>query len=275
MLETINQWEKALIQRTSNKGKTAAKKRGRKLQRKALGALKKARPFTSWLVIPIVIAIAASGYLIINSSFAGTKVARIREDRTPFIDISSPQCSRLNSIGYYNYGIVGLNGTYMNFGINPCLNAEVKHFRSYDVYVGANYPSHQCPRNMSAYNCGRKAASFNLGVINNIARIRPRAFWVDVESGPAIPWSTQTNNRAFLNGLREGMQRGLSFAGYYSNESMWNQITGNMQFSGAAWYATGAGNAKDAQKKCTKGFGGKRAYYVQYIKSNLDHNTRC
>ncbi len=239
-------------------------------------SLKSTSSFKSWQILTAVCVIAAVGYFVVQYSFAGGKTAKQYDTKgVPFIDISSPQCGRLNSIGNYNYGIVGLNGTYMNFGINPCLNAETRHFRTYDVYVGANYPSSQCPRSMSPYDCGRKAASFNLGVINNIARINPRAFWIDVESGHGIPWSTQVNNRNFLKGLHDGMQRGLRFAGYYSTDQMWRQITGNMPFNGSAWYATGATNSRDAKAKCGKSFGGKKALYVQYVKYNLDYNVRC
>ncbi len=238
-------------------------------------SLNKSPGLKRWTMIPTVLAVALVGYFVVSSSFASSrKPKQYIEDKTrSFIDISSPQCGSLARIGNYTYGIVGLNGTWMNFGINGCVGAEVSHFRTYDLYVGANYPSSEC-RNLSPYDCGRKAASFDLGLIS-MNRLRPRMLWIDVETGRGIPWSNTGSNWSFLRGLEDGLRRGNYSIGYYSTDGMWRSVTGGQRVSNSVWYATGKNNARDAKASCNKSFGGRRPTYVQYIQNGLDTNVRC
>ncbi|MEI7819013.1 MAG: hypothetical protein WCI47_02750 [bacterium] len=191
-----------------------------------------------------------------------------------FIDISSPQCGVMNTIGNYDFGIVGLNGTYMAFGTNPCLVEQLSHFKSYDLYVGANYPSSKCPAPISAYDCGVKAGDYNNNLITFL-KLHPEKIWIDAEVGPKIPWSTQTNNIAYINGLEASSRKSVARVGYYSNLSGWNQITGGMATRSSNWYATGPNTVAAALTYCNKSFGGASTLYVQYVENGLDHNVRC
>lgn len=214
------------------------------------------------------------GYLVYKSQAATSYYTTSRA----FLDISSPQCGSLSKIGGgRHYGIVGLNGTYMAFGTNPCVYEEVKLFERYDLYVGANYPSSHCP-GLSAFDCGLKAAQHNANLIRYL-QLKPSIIWIDVESGPGIPWSAnKADNSAFILGLAAGAINRGYVVGYYSTENMWNNITGGIKVtSGPVWYATGQHSATAAKLYCGKSFGGRKATYVQYIDTtrNLDINVRC
>jgi len=222
-----------------------------------------------WMLIPVVVLVALVGYLVVRASFAASPPSHDR-----FVDISSPQCGVVKNLPIYSFGIVGLNGTYMAFGTNPCLAEQIRHFKSYDVYVGVNYPSRHCPSNITAYQCGRLAAQYNLNVIKNYD-LQPQAIWIDVETGARIPWSTIENNRAYLRGMVDQLHSKYGVVRYYSNAGMWNKVVGNWGTSAYAWYATGATNSTDALRACSKRFGGGKTSYVQYTQNNLDYNRKC
>lgn len=221
------------------------------------------------LAVPIVLAVVLVGYFVVKASFAASPP---KHDR--FIDISSPQCGIMKSMPTYSFGIVGLNGTYMAFGVNPCLAEQVRHFKTYDLYVGVNYPSKHCGTSISAYQCGKKAASYDLGLIS-IYKLRPETIWIDAETGPRIPWSTQENNRQYLRGVYDQLRTKYSRVRYYSTPAMWNSIVGNMSALGYNWLATGTNNSVDARKYCSRGFGGGKTLYVQYVQNNQDYNLLC
>ena len=240
-------------------------KKGKKRSRRLLAKQPRLKP---WTALPIIAVIVAVGYLLVRITFAMTVT------HTNFIDISSPQCSRLGSIPKFQFGIVGLNGAYMAFGLNPCLPQEIAKFRTYDLYVGAKYPSSHCPSGISAYDCGKRAGSYNNNAIR-LYRLKPETIWIDVETGPRIPWSTVKNNQDYLKGMYAEMRKTTARIGYYSNETMWNNVTGGMTSFGENWYATGQTTKANALKYCSKSFGRGRTGYVQYVQNNLDYNVRC
>lgn len=222
-------------------------------------------------LLGLVIVIA---FIVVGGTILGLSNALVADD---FVDISSPQCGNNGIIGARNqFGIVGLNGTYMNFGTNACVVEQTRLFSSYDLYVGANYPSGHCA-GISAVDCGKKAAQHNLNLIKFLG-LKPGRIWIDVETGPNIKWSSNTNdNNAFLLGLYAGMYESYKTIGYYSNQSMWQSITGGAALGGAGnWYATGRTNPTDALTYCNLTFGGAPTTYVQYVQNgNLDVNKLC
>lgn len=219
------------------------------------------------------------GIATVLGRYAYFRISRAATPYTNFLDISSPQCNSLAGKQFQQFGIVGLNGTYMNFGTNPCLMQEVSLFANYDLYVGANYPSGPCG-NISAYDCGRKAGQHNLDLIRWFS-LRPTKLWIDVETGPGIPWSTPANNWSFLLGMYDTMKPKYT-VGFYSNQNMWQQITGGIDLSQKAtsgtwnWYATGRTSAADAKAYCGVRFGNAPNQYVQYVLNNTwDMNVAC
>ncbi len=221
-----------------------------------------------FLLIIIVLTSAIIGtYLIVNSHANPSP-------KTTFIDISEPQCGRLKSIGRYNYGIVGLNGVRMAFAKNPCLKKELRHFKTYGLYVGANYPSRHCSAKLTPYQCGQKAGKYDLKLMRNLS---PDSIWIDVESGPGIPWSTPANNSAFVSGLYNTLKPRATTVGFYSNKSFWKEIMGNQTYANAVnWYAFGSKNGHTTDYLCkSEQFGGGTNVYVQWVENNLDHNASC
>lgn len=195
-----------------------------------------------------------------------------------FIDISSPQCKRLKSIGRRDFGIVGLNGTELAFAKNKCLTKEVRLFDAYDVYVGTNYPSAHCSASLTPYKCGLKAAKYNLKLAKKY-NLHPGAYWIDVEPGERVPWSTPENNVGFIRGMYDGLRKEASMVGYYSNKELWNQVTGGMKSKAPNWYAAGKKvELRDGQAVrdfCDRSFSGGPTIYVQYVKNDLDYNLVC
>lgn len=219
------------------------------------------------LVVAVVAAIGT--YLIVSSNAYSSK---------PFIDISSPQCgARMKQIPKQEYGIVGLNGTRMAFATNPCWKSQVKRFKSYDLYLGANYPSAHCSSKLTPYKCGQKAARYDLVKAKNHS---PGAYWIDVESGPGIPWSTQANNLSYIKGMYDELRAKGKQVGIYSNAKFWDEITGGGRLEGspAIWYA--AGTKDNAPRFCGTGLAGGRVQIVQYVAKDrhgvdLDYNITC
>jgi hypothetical protein len=201
-----------------------------------------------------------------------------------FIDVSEPQCDVLTKIGHHDYGIVGLNGTKLDFAVNPCVRQEVKHFDTYDLYVGTNYPSAHCSEKLTAYACGVKAGKFDLKVASKY-NLRPGAWWIDVEAGQGISWTDTHSNTMFLKGMAVALRKNSAPVGYYSNKSHWAQITGNARLKGPKWYAAGEKNKLSAGQSvhdfCKLKLGGNRPIYVQFVKNDgglddkLDYNITC
>ncbi len=221
-----------------------------------------------FLLIFIVLTSAIIGTYLIVSSHANPS------PKTTFIDISEPQCGRLKSIGRYNYGIVGLNGVRMAFAKNPCLKKELRHFKTYGLYVGANYPSRHCSAKLTPYQCGQKAGKYDLQLMRTL---KPTTIWIDVESGPGIPWSTTSNNADYVSGLYNKLQTSGVPVGFYSNEKYWNEIMGGKQYKDQLnWYAFGSKGGHTVDYLCkSKQFGGGTNVYIQWVQNDLDHNSSC
>ncbi len=222
------------------------------------------------VVAVVVIFVVVAGFLLLRLSRAS--------GFTDFMDISSPQCTMSASKGVHQIGIVGLNGTYMAFGVNNCVVDQVTLFGTYDLYVGANYPSSHCP-NMTPYNCGVAAAMYNLNLIKFFS-LHPTKLWIDVETGPNITWSSPANNWSYLAGMRDTMKRQFA-VGFYSNQAMWQQITGGIDLRQKGdtswnWYASGRTTPEAARMYCGVTFGNSPNQYVQYVANGtLDMNVGC
>lgn len=219
------------------------------------------------LVFSVVIMAIVGAYFVVGS--------HADPQKTSFIDISSPQCGHTGGLGTRHFGIVGLNGTRLDFNRNACLNTELKHFSSYGLYVGSNYPSVHCSSRLSPTQCGRKAALYDLHLA---AHLHPVSWWIDVETGPDIPWSTPQNNTAFLRGMYDELKTSGLPVGFYSTQDLWNQITGGAHFNTLNWYATGHhGNLTKSSFRsyCAKSFGGGNNVYVQFIIGSIDYDVPC
>jgi hypothetical protein len=219
------------------------------------------------LVVVLLIAIGGT-YMLVSSQARSTA----------FIDISSPQCGSMRSIGHYSFGIIGLNGTKLNFASNPCAGEQIKRFSQHDFYVGANYPSKSCSSKLTPRQCGIKAAQYDLKLASRYRGAG--AYWIDVESGPGIPWSTNSNNVSFLRGMYDTLKAHSSLVGFYSNDYYWSQITGNTKIfrNAPLWYAAGQKSqlgSRSVSSFCRESFGGGKVLYVQYVSNNLDHNITC
>jgi hypothetical protein len=236
--------------------------------------IKNNKGFSHVDLLIILVVLAAISLVGIHTYHHVFPTVQASSGNASIIDISSPQCNGskvISGIGKHSFGIVGLNGTGLDFALNPCLKSEVALFYAYDLYVGTNYPSADCPSSLSAYKCGVKAADFDLWIIS--ASLHPSGLWIDVESGSGIPWSSQANNRAFLNGLYNTLSSNY-VVGYYSNYYGWNSITGNMKINSSIWYAGYTYN--QAKTNCTTAFGGdKYVGFSQYYSDGLDHDLNC
>ena len=226
------------------------------------------------IAVVIMVAIAGIGYMV--ASHADPTNAHVG-----FIDISSPQCIHgssstiVSGYGHYRFGIVGLNGTGLEFRSNPCLHNELSHFDSYALYVGTNYPSPSCP-GLNPYQCGQKAGQDD---INKMAGLHPSSVWIDVEPGINVTWShNPTNNAQFLIGMYNKLHAGQhAYVGFYSNHNLWQEVAANkIHLNTYLWYAAGVTN--NWQASCRANFGGdSKVLYVQYEKVlyGQDYDRQC
>lgn len=221
------------------------------------------------LILLFVIVFAVAGLYWMVSSKA--------DAYNPFIDISSPQCATLKSIPHQEKGIVGLNGTYGNFGKNKCLRKQIKKFDSYSLYVVANYPSKKCGKKITPRQCGIKAGQYNVRISNGLNFGK---WWIDVESGPGLVWSSsQKDNVDFLQGMIDAMDNSTHPVGFYTVPSHWYNIVGDAGFQREMWYATGQRSAADAKPYCNRQIGNNTTVIVQYVTHDygqeIDKNIRC
>jgi hypothetical protein len=221
-----------------------------------------------FVLLLVVTVIAVFGAYRIQSSHAASRVT--------FIDISEPQClhKQYKKLPHGDFGIVGLNGTVLDFRRNPCLTSELHKFNSYDLYIGMNYPSAGCSSNLSPYKCGIKAAKYNLSLMKNM---HPTALWIDIEDGPGIQWSRVSKNNDFVSGMYNTLKKKGVPVGFYSNEMYWKRIMGNKRFDNQInWYAVGDRGDHTIEYLCNNNsFAGGTNVYVQYLIDNLDHNASC
>jgi hypothetical protein len=195
------------------------------------------------------------------------------------VDISSPQCGRIGSLPHYNYGIVGLNGTYALFGTNPCVREEAHHFDQFGLYVGTNYPSRHCSSSLTAKQCGGKAANFDIDLAKSL-RLDYTKWWIDVEINSGIQWSTPAQNSEFIKGLFYTLKNTGKPVGLYSTREQWQTITGGLNLpANSTWLATGIhGQPTERQINyyCDKGFAGVSNVLIQYInRNNIDVDVPC
>ncbi len=204
---------------------------------------------------------------------------------TSVLDVSSPQCGVLGSIGHHNFGIVGVNSTAADFSSNPCLASEVHHFSGYSLYTAANYPSSYCLSHgiRDPLSCGRHAASFAMGHAGATGVSRNAAgWWVDVETQGG--WGgNQGANQQFLLGMWEQLSTSGKTVGFYSTQSQWSHIVGNWRSNHSpTWYATGiksTSTPRGITGYCRNRFTQGSIKYVQYINTGrgggIDVNVRC
>lgn len=218
-----------------------------------------------------VFAIAGVAYLV--GSYAASP--------SVVVDMSSPQCGSLGSIGHYSFGMVGVNDASADFSTNPCLRAEIRHLNHYSLYAAANYPSTYCSNHgiNSAFACGQNAAAYALGAASS-NHVHASTWWIDVEVQGG--WGSDTRaNVQFLNGMRSKLARQVPTVGFYSTQSQWDQITGGWKNSSPIWYASGISSSSIPvnikRNYCSMHFTHGQNLWVQYIDTNkgLDVNIPC
>ena len=240
------------------------------------------RGFTHLLIILLlIVAFAITGtYLLVRSHASPLPATACPTGHTCFIDISSPQCNSLATIGHQDFGIVGLNGTKLDFETNPCLSQELSLFNNYSLYVGSNYPSNKCPSTISPYQCGQLAGQYDVQAIANAKITKKNEIWIDVEGLPGsgdIPWSKNpVENQGFLLGMYTQLTNAGYPVGFYSNSGYWSAVTSNTKHTMANWYPIGPGTVTQALNNCTSNtFAGAKNIFIQYVENNIDHNVSC
>jgi hypothetical protein len=199
---------------------------------------------------------------------------------------ASPGSSSVSSIlGYHHLGIIGVNGAGLDWAKNSCLHAELSHFNEYALYVGTNYPSSGChtsPNRKNAYNCGYQLGLFDVAYASS-QQAGSSTWFLDVEEGSGVTWSTHSLDSSFLWGLEDALQaRGVTTIGFYSTSSQWHNITGDWHSGNDAWYATGVNGTPSSSvihQVCRSGFTGGPVVIYQWIvggiSSGLDYDGAC
>jgi hypothetical protein len=228
-----------------------------------------------------VIVIAIMGVLLPFSGVAHADIVDTSDNAC-----ASPGSTHVSSsLGYHHVGIVGVNGTGLDWAKNSCLAAELSHFNLYALYVGTNYPSAGChtrPSRANAYNCGYSLGLFDVAYASSQGA-HTDTWYLDVEQGPGITWSTHSLDSAFLWGLEDALQaRGVARLGFYSTAQQWQNITGNWHSGNDAWYATGSNGVPPTstiRQVCHTHFTGGPVVLYQYIvggvSGGLDYNGAC
>lgn len=230
------------------------------------------------LLLVVVFAIAGVAFLVASHANSLTYYDAI--------DLAAPNCGQVyaHQIGNHSFGIVGVNNATANFSQNPCLSTEAHLFPSHALYAVGNYPSPYCSSHgwSSANECGRQAAIYAANYAKSKG-VWDSRWYIDVETGAG--WGSNTySNRQFLNGMWGGLvSEGANQIGYYSNQSMWKQITGAWWNSSPGWYATGWRSSSDNPSGVTGYCKWKFTYagnhWVQFIHSyngvTVDEDVLC
>ncbi|MDQ1292921.1 MAG: hypothetical protein QG608_802 [Actinomycetota bacterium] len=262
------------------------------------------------LTLPALVAIPALTWVLVvrNSDDAlalnpeGTSATTVATTKNTLSgqDISWPQCTTKTSKGLpmptsdRKFVVVGLtNGRA--FTTNPCLSAELAWLRSHHAlgaaYAMANYPtaSHLKSYGSSGPWKGTTldAKLRNVGWAEAEAAVnllRARGFasptvWIDVEGSKPQPWSTSTQNNAYvLSGFINGLRNRGHKVGIYSTVTAWKKIVGTGHFSVPEWRTVGMNKTeKDLLTACTasRSIQGGTPAIIQRGSATVDHNRTC
>lgn len=225
-------------------------------------------------------AIAVAAVALASGTLQGSAPARAAvPDHVVGADISWPQCPKGTGIptrqgedkpmpaADADFVVVGLtNGP--GFTPNPCLADEVRWMKEHHVWAGAyamtTYPSatrirrhgdtgpHHHRRLVGKlWNTGYAEAAFNVAVMEGVGLESPFV-WVDVEPYPVSPWTrNRTNNAAVVRGAVRGYQDAGYRVGFYSTQSLWEQVVGGLHYGYPEWRTAGQTSMSSALYKCS------------------------
>lgn len=222
---------------------------------------------------------------------ASVLVYRVPSTHRLTIDVSWPNCGRLNSIGNYSAAIVGTNGG-LDFRANPCLGLEGRLTNNLATYANTGNPGFpriyqlgKGPLNCSnnnrllcySFNYGYQAALYSLKQAN-LADVHSTFWWLDVES--INSWTTSVAaNRADIMGMVYALKT-IRFLrpkiGIYTTDNQWIATVGHWKINLPLWLGTGQTNAQSAAKYCNQqSIIGSNILMTQYTIGKLDYDYRC
>jgi hypothetical protein len=190
------------------------------------------------------------------------------------------------------YVVIGLtNGP--GFYPNPCLGSQVKWAKNHHMWTAAyamtTYPTAARIRQHGTtgphthkylygklWNTGYAQAQFNVASMKRVALTSPMV-WVDVEPYPVAPWSSsRADNAAVVEGVVKGYQDAGYRVGFYSTQSLWAGVVGNLRFGYPEWRTAGQTSMSSALYKCDHyPIQGGRAVMAQWWDSQRDHGVMC
>jgi hypothetical protein len=220
-------------------------------------------------------------------------------------DVSWPQCPKgmgipqKRSLGLpmplpsSKFVILGLtNGP--SFVANPCLADQVQWVRERHLMAAA-YAVHSWPDvktiqrygNKGPYdgstrlgalsNVGYQQSLFDVGTMRSAGLLSP-IIWLDVESVPYFPWSSdRVANAAVIKGAAKGYTEAGYSIGAYGTTAIWQGIVGDLTFGIPEWRAAGQTSQAEALARCgaDRVIQGGDSVIAQWVEDGRDRNVTC
>jgi len=220
-------------------------------------------------------------------------------------DVSWPQCPKGMGIpqkrtlglpmplASSKFVILGLtNGP--SFVANPCLADQVQWVRERHVMAAA-YAVHSWPDAKTVQRYGNKGpydGSSRLGALSNVgyqqslfdvrtmrsAGLPSPIIWLDVESVPYFPWSSDLEaNAAVIKGAAKGYVDAGYSIGAYGTTAIWQGIVGGLTFGIPEWRAAGQTSQAEALARCgpDRVIQGGDSVIAQWVEDGRDRNVTC
>jgi hypothetical protein len=126
------------------------------------------------------------------------------------------------------------------------------------------------------WNTGYAQAQFNVDTMARVGLESP-FMWVDVEPYPTHPWSpSKANNAAVVKGVVKGYQDAGFRVGFYSTQSLWAEVVGNLRYGYPEWRTAGQTSMSAALYKCDHyPIQGGRAVMAQWWGPQRDFGVMC
>ena len=220
-------------------------------------------------------------------------------------DVSWPQCPKGMGIperpgqglpmpkASAEFIIIGLtNGPA--FVANPCLESQFAEARARHLkvatYAVATYPDrrrlaqlrHQGPydgdtKHGGLGNVGYQEAKFNVATMARV-NLQTPFVWIDVEPYPLFPWSADKRaNAAVVRGIVRGYTEAGYRVGFYSVQSLWHEVVGNLRLGLPEWRTAGATTKANALVRCgpAASFQGGPGIIGQWYTQVRDFDVTC
>jgi hypothetical protein len=102
--------------------------------------------------------------------------------------------------------------------------------------------------------------------------------WIDVEPYPLFPWSGNTRaNTAVVRGVVRGYTEAGYRVGFYSVQSLWREVVGNLRLGLPEWRTAGETNLTNALVRCGRAssFQGGPGIISQWYTQVRDFDVTC